>query len=1008
MNGRMAVLALWILGCVACGGSGGPSADPGADLPADTGDRDVPGEVGGDDAGGETPAEVVAPDENSGEATTPEPVMAGVGRAGIDPVFEPYTDTNGNGRWDEGEPFEDLDGDHQFDTLWMGGFGVRQPTGRHDPLEARTVVLRLHGQDFVFTALDTLGFGMKRVDQVRAGIAAALGDRAPAPERIFIASIHTHQAPDTVGVFAPDTQPGWDETYLQQVVAGATASIVQAFDDLRPAHLRVARADGEGLARDIVPPVVLDPYVGIVQAVEASSGTPIATMMTIANHPEAAWADNTLISADYPYFLRTAVEQALGGMAVYFSADLGLMQTPAEIEAPGFERARRVGEDYATRVVAAVEAAPLLPDDEVAPTFRFARVPTPLQNFGLAMAVRGGIADGYDDYLYETFDDGPCSSASGSFGCVDLPIPVLRLGNRLTVLCIPAEVTPELVVGGIVAPDTYVSWYPDAPPEPVLADSLRTEDRFLIGLCGGDVGYLYPKVTTNLDANFDQQNGPGPDAAGTYLEGLVRVLHEVNDAAEGVQPMPRLRAEGTRIVGPDGAEVRLRGFNLGGLFFHETWITLTGRTSHDLLLEKARQLGVEAEVLQVLRQVGPGYGRDPAVVQVCPGNGPEWEALVQGPLAAAVGQQAADALMTALQQEPPLCDDADLALRKVLADRFGTEGRDALLDAFQEAWITEEDIAWIAAQGFNVVRIPIGYRSLVRGPDVDAPERLDWNPRALRRLDQLLRWCARHRVWAVVDIQEAPGGQNLYSGTSGLFQNPAMQALTVQMWEFLSDLLRDRPEVAAYSLLAEPYGAPDAAARDAMYDRIVKALRDRGDNTLCVIHDGFFGMDTLPVASAKGWNNVVYSTHLFEWTTSDLDGYRFLFDYVYGPLFDQARALQDVPYYIGSFSTFRDEDWAYEAAALVVDWMEQRGDSWSLWTYKRLDDPVTREVFGFETAWGVRGRLQGAFDRPDPYRDDRPTLERKLRAYRDLDVRPNERLLQVLRAPFSGASSAPR
>ncbi|MBP7126652.1 cellulase family glycosylhydrolase [Myxococcota bacterium] len=994
-------LAFLAAGILACGGSDGQATDPGTDGPGDPSARDVPGEAAPDEGSPETPGEGIPPADDGRDAGTSAPVLAGVGKAAIDPAFEPYTDTNGNGRWDEGEPFEDRDGDRVLDTLWMGGFGVRQPTGRHDPLEARTLALRLHGQDFVFTALDTLGFGMKRVDQVRAAVAAALGDRAPAPERIFIASIHTHQAPDTVGVFAPDTQAGWDEAYLQQVVAGAAASIRQALDDLRPAHLRVARADGEGLARDIVPPVVLDPYVGILQAVEASTGTPVATLATIANHPEAAWADNTLISADYPHFLRTAVEQALGGTAIFFSADLGLMQTPVEVGEAGFDRARRIGEAYAERIVAAVRAAPLLDDQEVVPTFRFAKVPVPLQNFGLAMAVKSGIADGYDDYLYETFDDGPCSSASGSFGCVDLPLPVLRLGDRTTILCVPAEITPELVVGGIVAPDTYPSWHPDAPPEPVVADYLRTGDRFLIGLCGGDVGYLFPKVTTNLDANFDQQNGPGPDAAGAYLAGLARVLDEVNDVAEGVRPMPRLKADGTRIVDPDGREVRLRGFNLGGLFFHETWITLTGRTSHDLLLEKAREMGVEEAVLQVLRQVGPAYGRDPAVIHVCPGNGPDWEALVRGPLVAALGQQTAEALMAVLAEEPPLCDDADLSLRQVLADRFGTEGRDALLDTFQQSWITEDDIAWIAAQGFNLVRIPIGYRSLVRGPDVEAPGGLDWNPRTLQRLDRLLRWCARHRVWAVVDIQEAPGGQNLYTGTSGLFQNPAMQTLTVRMWEFLSDLLRDRPEVAAYSLLAEPYGAPDAAARDAMYDRIVKAIRARGDDTLCVIHDGFFGMDTLPVASQKGWRNVIYSTHLFEWTTTDVDGYRFLFDYVYGPKFQQAQEAQGVPYYIGSFSTFRDEDWAYEAAALVVDWMEQRGDSWSLWTYKRLDDPVSREVFGISTAWGVRGRLQGTFVRPDPYRDDRQTLEARFRAYRDLDVAPNDRLLEILRAPLS-------
>ncbi len=521
--GRSWIAAL-VLAC-ACGGNGGTGGDAGPDgdaagevadvAIADEDSDPAADEPGSSDLTGET-----------GEVVQEAPVQAGVGMANIDPDFEPFTDTNDNHVWDPGEPFVDRNDNKRLDTLWIGGFGVRQPTGTHDPLTARAVALRLHGETYVFAALDTLGFGMKRVVAVKERVVAALGATAIDPDRLFIASIHTHQAPDTIGVFAPDSQAGWDEAYLQHVVDGAVSSILAAVGDLRPAHLRVANADGTGLVRDIRSPEILDPYIGILQAVDATSGTPIATMATISNHPEAAWGDNTLISADFPYYLRTKLEADLGGMAVYLSADQGLMQTPTEIAPEGFERAQAIGEAYATRIAAALATAATLPDTDVAPTFGMAATTVPLENFGLAALVLADIADGYRDYVYQE-DTGPCSE----MGCMDLPHPVLRLGDRLTILCVPAEVTPELVIGGIAAPTEYASQFPDAPPEPIVADHLATPDRFFIGLCGSDVGYLYPKITTNLDAVYDQQNGPGPGCAGVFLAGLEALLDQVNGQA---------------------------------------------------------------------------------------------------------------------------------------------------------------------------------------------------------------------------------------------------------------------------------------------------------------------------------------------------------------------------------------------------------------------------------------------------------------------------------------------
>jgi len=446
--------------------------------------------------------------------------------------------------------------------------------------------------------------------------------------------------------------------------------------------------------------------------------------------------------------------------------------------------------------------------------------------------------------------------------------------------------------------------------------------------------------------------------------------------------MARLHTEGTRLVNERGETVVLRGVNLGSWLFHETWISCVDYPRHGRIHAIGQQMGISQDVDAALRSVGPDSGQG-------------WLAAFRADLEARVGAPRAEELLEELARYPSVFDDSDLPLRRLLEDRFGTEGRDELLDVFWGAWVREADVAWIASQGFNVVRVPMGYRNLITGSDREPLTELSWNERAFARLDALLAWCEAHGVYAVMDIQEAPGGQNDYSGPARLYEDPRMQALTLDLWAELSRRYGDRSVVAAYSLLAEPFGAPSTAARDDMYDRLIRRIRDRGDDHPLVIHDGFFGLWTLPDPAARGWEGVIYSTHLFEFGAASLPVYRLLAA-LYDGLFNAAQARQNVPYYIGSFSTMADAHYAYQAAELLVDLYERSGWSWSLWTYKRIDDPVEAELFGTSTSWGLRGRLGSAFERPDAHLDGREVLRGKFAAYADLVLDPNERLLGIV------------
>ena len=154
-------------------------------------------------------------------------------------------------------------------------------------------------------------------------------------------------------------------------------------------------------------------------------------------------------------------------------------------------------------------------------------------------------------------------------------------------------------------------------------------------------------------------------------------------------------------------------------------------------------------------------------------------------------------------------------------------------------------------------------------------------------------------------------------------------------------------------------------------------------------------MNTLPVARQMGWSNVVYSTHNFEWSINSTAGYRTLLS-LSMPGFRIAQADQGVPWFIGSFSTMRDRPWAYDSARLLTDAWEAEGWSWSLWTYKKIDDPIDVALLDGSTSWGVRGRLASDLPRPDIYEDSFEELRASFEALASVTINENPALLNAL------------
>ena len=430
-------------------------------------------------------------------AGPPGPLEAGFAARPITPeVPDRWTDVDGNGHRDDGEPFEDGNGNGRFDPVWLAGFHDDRPaTGVHDDLWARAMVLGDGSHRVAIVVLDAIGVFHDSVVDVR--------ERIPAAARIdhvILASTHTHQAPDLMGLWGPGPgRTGVDPSYLKRVVETAARVVAEAARAVQPATLRVARIhDGpERLVEDSRRPQVLDPDLRVIQA-RGADGQTLGTFVAWANHPETVWDGNLLVSSDFPHFVREALEAGLGGIAIYANGAIGGLMTTRPrfaipdpdtgelLRTPGFRKARAQGRRLAAL---AMDGLARTPASE--PETGEGLGPVEIRSASLALRARTLELRVENPMFLLAAALGMLPRGFSGWATVRTEIAGFQLGP-ITFLSIPGEIYPEIVNGGIETPEG--ADHPVAPLElPPLRERMPGRYRFVLGLAGDALGYIIPK-----------------------------------------------------------------------------------------------------------------------------------------------------------------------------------------------------------------------------------------------------------------------------------------------------------------------------------------------------------------------------------------------------------------------------------------------------------------------------------------------------------------------------------
>lgn len=379
------------------------------------------------------------------------------------------------------------------DTAFLGGFGIwRRSVGVHDPIWARALALRRGELTAVIVAVDVVGLHGSFVDRVRARLEPGVPRAA-----VLVASTHNHQGPDTMGLWGvPPLVSGIDGDYLPVLEDGVVRAARAAVAALGPVRARwgQSQAPAEGVSRNKREPALIDRTVTAL-ALDRPDGTPVATLVHFACHPEVLGSKNRLISADFPAGTIAAVESGRpGAVGVYLNGALGGMVTGAQA-AHTFEEAERIGREVGRVALEALDPGTDLPAEvDLAVARRPIRVP--IQNRLYLFLDAFGMFGG------RPFDAGHTPSEVGA----------LRVGPLL-LLGAPGEVLPR------VGFELEALWG-------------GREPFCLVGLANDELGYLIHEEDWGRDLyRYERTVSPGRLAVPLLRRSALEVLSAVAPVA---------------------------------------------------------------------------------------------------------------------------------------------------------------------------------------------------------------------------------------------------------------------------------------------------------------------------------------------------------------------------------------------------------------------------------------------------------------------------------------------
>ena len=281
-------------------------------------------------------------------------------------------------------------------------------------------------------------------------------------------------------------------------------------------------------------------------------------------------------------------------------------------------------------------------------------------------------------------------------------------------------------------------------------------------------------------------------------------------------------------------------------------------------------------------------------------------------------------------------------------------------ERYYSSFITEKDIAWIASQGLNSVRLAMNARHLFY---VDADGIVSFNEKMMRYVDDCIGWCKKYGIYLFLDMHGAPGGQtgqnidDSENDVPELFTDTKNQDALADMWRLLALRYREDSAVGGYDLINEPLPKWNNQYNPMLlplYRRLIATIREVDQKHIIILEGAHWATDfsvfdefTIEEAS----DNIVLQFHKY-WSDPDEESIS---------QFVEVGKRLNAPLWMGEGGENNLQWYTY-----VFPMYERLGIGWCFWAYKKMETPNSPVTFAQPEKWcDILSYLDGGAA-PDP------------------------------------------